>query len=218
MVEADVRRHGEAGHRRQLGNRSLDVQGRLQGLLGAGKQHHDLVADGLDQSALRGLGTGLHRSDATADRGQGGGIARPFIEPRTAADIREQYRALRRLVQQFPVHVHPDPSRHRRAATRTAAGATPRMQGILAPATPILNMNLERAGRGSKGESAHASGERRKATRTDCRWGWMRPGGRPKNKTPEDRDLPGFRRQGRLSLAETEGFEPSIQVLARMLP
>ncbi|SOY58110.1 conserved hypothetical protein [Cupriavidus taiwanensis] len=40
----------------------------------------------------------------------------------------------------------------------------------------------------------------------------------PKNKTPEDRDLPGFRRQGRLSLAETEGFEPSIQVLARMLP
>ncbi|SPA09241.1 hypothetical protein CBM2631_A100230 [Cupriavidus taiwanensis] len=39
-----------------------------------------------------------------------------------------------------------------------------------------------------------------------------------KNKTPEDRDLPGFRRQGRLSLAETEGFEPSIQVLARMLP
>ncbi|SOZ02136.1 hypothetical protein CBM2595_A30943 [Cupriavidus taiwanensis] len=117
MVEADVGRHGEARHRRQFGNRALHVQCRLQGLLRAGKQHHDLVADGLDEPALRRLGTRFHRTQATADRGKGGGVARPFIEPRTAADIREQYRTLRRLVQQFPVHVHPDPSRQPRAAT-----------------------------------------------------------------------------------------------------
>jgi len=38
-----------------------------------------------------------------------------------------------------------------------------------------------------------------------------------KNKTPEDRDLPGFAANTDV-VAETEGFEPSIQVLARMLP
>ncbi|WP_427313050.1 hypothetical protein [Cupriavidus sp. H39] len=82
----------------------------------------------------------------------------------------------------------------------------------------MLNMNLDAAWRSNgrtcanatQGKIGRNAGSSPMARDAPC---W--PG---KNKTPEDRDLPGFRRQGRLSLAETEGFEPSIQVLARMLP
>lgn len=38
---------------------------------------------------------------------------------------------------------------------------------------------------------------------------------RRKTKTPQSLDSAGFRRH---KMAETEGFEPSIQVLAQMLP